>query len=740
MILIISIFAVLGFQQIIEQKPDKEQRIEASKLFNQKYDGKFEIQMNSTTGTPSSIFRYKITKYSGTPEQIAKAFLNEEKTMLGIENTDKDLELIRTNYSKKGGTRLMYTQKYKDIPVLNSGYLVAVGNDGAIYYVSGDYFPDMNIDIRPTISNEQVVNEIRTDLAGYNIKIIKEPVICIYIANRYKDSMSYNLAYNVRVKLNEKNEVGSFDYIIDAQTGKIISKTNLLKGITGYGTVYQTSPAHNNTSTESLYRLNVNNPLILDGSNVIVYNDKEEEAEEESEGYFIYNPSDTHFDEVMAYYHCDEFEAWLCDKFDLWGPPDIVDQVTVYTHNLHTDQGIEIYSGTHPDEYTIYLADSGTSANNFPGLRDPVKDSDCITHEYMHIVNYTYNSSFLTGDFHACAVDEAYADYFSVAYKNWRGVSSDTTGEYVRQFKNPNYERTLDNPYATAYYDIMYYPNCDFHSASQVISGAFWDLRRDIPSNDEDVIANDIDELVFESLGSLDQNPTRFEIRTAMEALAYAWNWYCYIDDIETAFYYHGIGDLPVPSVEIDGPEGFWNYSYGEWEASAYGGYLPYNFNWYVRKLPLNEVEERIYAGDGENITLNLDDLFDLFGDGVDVFELTVEVSDGINSTDSDSKTVTIWSNKKGVEQIPKDYALDQNYPNPFNPVTTIKFALPKSSPVKLVIYDITGREVAVLVNGSLPAGYHSVQWDARNVPSGMYIYRITAGSFTQTKRMMVIK
>jgi flagellar hook assembly protein FlgD len=65
---------------------------------------------------------------------------------------------------------------------------------------------------------------------------------------------------------------------------------------------------------------------------------------------------------------------------------------------------------------------------------------------------------------------------------------------------------------------------------------------------------------------------------------------------------------------------------------------------------------------------------------------------------------------------------------------------LPKDSYVKLIVYDITGREVARLVDGTVEAGYHSVLWDAQSIPSGMYIYRITAGSFTQAKRMTVIK
>jgi len=129
-----------------------------------------------------------------------------------------------------------------------------------------------------------------------------------------------------------------------------------------------------------------------------------------------------------------------------------------------------------------------------------------------------------------------------------------------------------------------------------------------------------------------------------------------------------------------------------------------------------------------------------MFGKAIEEFELSVDVIDSQNSTVSDSKIVSVSWPAKVSTQIPKNYALEQNYPNPFNPATTIKFALPKTSLVRLVVYDITGREIAVLVNNSLPAGYHSVQWDARNVPSGMYIYRLTAGSFTQTKRMMVIK
>ena len=87
-------------------------------------------------------------------------------------------------------------------------------------------------------------------------------------------------------------------------------------------------------------------------------------------------------------------------------------------------------------------------------------------------------------------------------------------------------------------------------------------------------------------------------------------------------------------------------------------------------------------------------------------------------------------------------YELEQNYPNPFNPVTTISFQLPKASNVTLVIYNIQGQEVARLVDGYVGAGYHSVNWDASNAASGIYIYRLQSrlSGFSDTKRMLYIK
>jgi hypothetical protein len=96
------------------------------------------------------------------------------------------------------------------------------------------------------------------------------------------------------------------------------------------------------------------------------------------------------------------------------------------------------------------------------------------------------------------------------------------------------------------------------------------------------------------------------------------------------------------------------------------------------------------------------------------------------------------------LSTLPTVFALDQNYPNPFNPSTQIEYSLPKSGRVTLTIYNIMGQEVAKLVDGVQEAGVYNVQWNASNLASGMYIYRINVdhenGNFTASKRLMLLK
>lgn len=92
------------------------------------------------------------------------------------------------------------------------------------------------------------------------------------------------------------------------------------------------------------------------------------------------------------------------------------------------------------------------------------------------------------------------------------------------------------------------------------------------------------------------------------------------------------------------------------------------------------------------------------------------------------------------VDGLPTEYALNQNYPNPFNPTTTIEFALPKSGEVNLVVYDILGRVVKELVSGVFEAGNHKVNFNATNLASGIYFYKLKAGDFVSVKKLTLLK
>jgi hypothetical protein len=108
------------------------------------------------------------------------------------------------------------------------------------------------------------------------------------------------------------------------------------------------------------------------------------------------------------------------------------------------------------------------------------------------------------------------------------------------------------------------------------------------------------------------------------------------------------------------------------------------------------------------------------------------------------SVVVRFRPNPAGTLPVPltpvSDFRLQQNYPNPFNPTTEIAFDVARAGRTSLKVYDLMGREVAILSNGILQAGAHHVTYDAHDLPSGVYFYRLESGSQTQTRKMLLLK
>ena len=111
-----------------------------------------------------------------------------------------------------------------------------------------------------------------------------------------------------------------------------------------------------------------------------------------------------------------------------------------------------------------------------------------------------------------------------------------------------------------------------------------------------------------------------------------------------------------------------------------------------------------------------------------------------LKQIDDDGRFSYSKSIEVATRTAPIKYALEQNYPNPFNPSTKIVYQLPKSGLVQLKVYDLLGRELAVLVNEVKSEGEYSVNFDASNLPSGVYIYSLQANNFIQNHKMTLLK
>jgi len=130
------------------------------------------------------------------------------------------------------------------------------------------------------------------------------------------------------------------------------------------------------------------------------------------------------------------------------------------------------------------------------------------------------------------------------------------------------------------------------------------------------------------------------------------------------------------------------------------------------------------------------------FSDGSINHYTNVKVGQNITISDifGDATHKSTTGVKKSDNLVPMKYSLEQNYPNPFNPSTVIKYSIPKAQVVTLKIFNVLGQEVATLINKQQIAGNYEVSFNASKLSSGVYIYQLNAGSFSYSKKMMLLK
>jgi len=148
-----------------------------------------------------------------------------------------------------------------------------------------------------------------------------------------------------------------------------------------------------------------------------------------------------------------------------------------------------------------------------------------------------------------------------------------------------------------------------------------------------------------------------------------------------------------------------------------------------------------LYVAKGQNSLTNATD--NIFGSANPANQVMAVTPNATTGGYDGTLTIGINAPTTGIKDSnvgPEQFSLRQNYPNPFNPATTISYHLPIDSDVKLAVYDVYGREVAMLVEEEQSAGTHEAAFDASRLSSGFYLYQLRAGSFVATKEMLLIK
>ncbi len=185
------------------------------------------------------------------------------------------------------------------------------------------------------------------------------------------------------------------------------------------------------------------------------------------------------------------------------------------------------------------------------------------------------------------------------------------------------------------------------------------------------------------------------------------------------------------------------------------GSWIPASNQFNILSIDYDPDDHTIwYAGSDNNgvyKSVNAGITFSLFNNSFTPSNKVIGISIDGGTGDTiivatDKRVYKVWASHivTSIQPInnsmPDAFSLFQNYPNPFNPTTNIKFQMPKSGFVKLIVYDLLGKEIQTLVNEKLSPGTYEVDFDGSSLPSGVYFYMLESGNFTETKKMMLVK
>ncbi|MCX6149570.1 MAG: T9SS type A sorting domain-containing protein [Ignavibacteriales bacterium] len=701
----------------------------AQKFKSDTYEFRDNLRINSKTKIAEIMYSTDKTIYKGTPEQIARQFLHENKTVFGIDNIS-DLQLLEVIESP-GGKHVGFIQTYKGIPVYGSETVVSINDKNQVTTVANGCVPlkgfnntSVNVGKEKALSNAKIKAKIIDDK-----QLIAEPKQKLYI---YADSL-YNLTLVWKVNITADSPVGSWDILIDVNTGDIVKFDDVRALVNGQGKVFIPDPVtylnntnltdQNNTdytaiqsaySTVTLPNLSAadqNGWYWISGTYARSFQISAPNYPQVSNttASFLLDRSQPGFEEVNAYYFIDAQRQYI-GSLGFSPKWDGHDYIYFDAHGIEDDNSAYI-----PDYKWILFGDGGV---------DGAEDHNTIIHEYTHAVHDALMTGTGLGNGDEKTIGEGSADYMAVSYRR-------TLSSFQPDVCFPwDLNGMPDQRYLSS---TVQYPDnwTDWYAGGTVWASTLMDIQ-----NYGDIGRDVAHKLLLKSFSYANSSiiaPDHvfYVMRADQDIYGEA-----HLSSLGKGFYNRGFfnpRNNPTPAHPSNLLNGNITSS-TTWNGIKWvNGYVYIKPGVYVRSYAF------LFIGDNQRIVVENGATLEITGPLVKYFRADIQVNPGGNLIFSKR----VGDNELTESELPSEYSLLGNYPNPFNPTTTIKYSLPKESSVELNIYDMLGRELKTYNVSSQQAGYNEITWDGRNengesVSSGVYIYKIkfkTRGNYNTVEK-----
>ena len=426
--------------------------LSASKALYDKAPGLVKIRWNRLTGGAQSVRGILTETEEGSGQEIAEQFLADNRELFAIPIEDAGLRCVGAK-EHRGVQHVKYQQFANGLPVIGAEVTVHIDRANRVQMVNGSYYPEIDVETTaPSILEEAAVEAVLNIL---DVEDHSVPQVEFVIFPRGE---SYIRAY--RVTLHTKKPLGDWVFFIDASTGDVIDHYNAINFVRGKGYLYNTNPRRDATLvTADLFELD--DSKTLSGTYFKIKNAVEGGERAPTTGPqeydFLYaDPADTHFDEVMVYYHLSKVAKF----FRNLGFAEHNEQMLAHVHVPNPYNGNPNYDNAYfsPFEHAIYFGDGDE-------LNDLAQEAAVIYHEYSHSVVDAIQPLMATPE--AGALHEGYADYFACSLTNDPKIGEfavgELGGEFLRDLRN---QRTYETITRT-----------DVHEDGEIWGTTCWKIR-----------------------------------------------------------------------------------------------------------------------------------------------------------------------------------------------------------------------------------------------------------------------